>query len=88
MSTVIKSAQIVSSTFLGRSGTGSISVPGLVVGDRLIWLHSTGYTGADINLNGFNYMEVIISVDDQIQQTDNGNYTTWTFDAIFVRDGT
>lgn len=87
MSTVTVYPTLVKSTFNGHSGSGggAVSVPGLKVGDRLIWLQSDSYLSGTVQMNSANYFEIIITVDDQIQQVAGSDLSTWTFNAIFIR---
>jgi hypothetical protein len=67
-------------TFNGRNGTGSISVPGLKVGDIVTFalLNSTVVTvGGEL--------ETIVSIADEIQQVDSANLSTATFTIVITR---
>lgn len=76
----------ITATFTGRSTSGTISVPGLKVGDKLIWLYSPEYVAvAGQNLACAAIMEPTVSVDDELQQVYNNDYSTYTFTAILVR---
>jgi hypothetical protein len=68
-------------SFNGRNGVGAVSVAGLKAGDKIIRLTQGGtdYT-ADPSM-----MEWVISVDDEVQQVNAGNLTTYAFSAIAVR---
>lgn len=77
--------QLITVSFTGRNGTGPISVPGVKVGDRFVYLYSTSVGNVNVITGGSPYMEVIISVDDQVQQTDVANYSTYTFNGVLVR---
>jgi hypothetical protein len=72
--------QLLSAMFGGLSGSGSVSVPGLKVGDKLIWLQSP--QGGPAQVGGF---EIIISVNNQIQQLSASDLSAHTFNAIFAR---
>lgn len=58
----------------GINGVGPISAPGLKVGDRLL-----------LNYAPSDGIESIVTVDDEVQQTSGFNWTSFTFDLIFVR---
>lgn len=68
----------------GNSGTGAISAPGVKVGDYV--------TGAFLirplsptNVEPYSSIEGIVSVDDEIQQLENSNWSTYTLDIFLVR---
>jgi hypothetical protein len=70
----------ITTTITGLSGAGSISAPGMKVGDRIIQAVGAGLNG---NVNIF---EAIVTVDDQIQQFEGfGNATAVQFDILAVR---
>lgn len=74
-------------TFSGRSGSGSISVPGVKVGDYLVayFVHPLGVNGvlgAWVSALPFEYS---ISVADQIQQSSTADLSSGTYDGIFIR---
>lgn len=79
---------IITSSFTGRNGTGSISVPGLEVGDILIWLNITN-SSPDVaqgqQLNAFAWTELVVSVADEIQQLDVRDHSSDGFQAVFIR---
>lgn len=62
MGTVSNCQIVVADVPTGRDDPGSISAPGVKVGD-MIW--KTSFPGSGIET----FMETIVSVDDQIQQT-------------------
>lgn len=72
----------VKASFTGIASPGSISVPGLVVGDVLIWV------GADSPVDNVilstQRFEPVVSVDDELQ-TINGNSTGVPFTIICLR---
>lgn len=79
----------VTTSFSGLNGTGTVSVSGLKAGDKLLWLGlTTSSSFADQNqqLNGFAWFELVVSTDDQIQQLDNRNHSTESYNAIFLRN--
>ncbi len=85
--TVAGHHEILGAAFNGHSGPGGglVSVPGLVVGDKLIWLQSDQYLGGTVQMNSADYFEVIISANDQIRQIVTVDLSAWTFKAIFIR---
>ncbi|SRR5258706_2899023 len=85
--TLSKKEIIVSAVFNGHSGIGggAISVSGLRVGDKLIWLQSNQFSGGNEQFNSAGYFEIIISVNDQIQQLVTPDLSSWAFNAIFIR---
>jgi hypothetical protein len=73
MSGSVGLAAVGSATFTGLNGSGSISLPGLKVGDRV---------SIDIQPGGF---ESVVSVDDELQQTASSDFSTTTFRMFFFR---
>jgi len=64
------------------SSPGSISVPGLKVGDKVIgtWLMSNGsWVAPDVEF------EAVISVNDEIQQVGNISVPSQSWDILLVR---
>jgi hypothetical protein len=72
----------VRATFNGRNGAGPISVPGLKVGDLVIWLLDTLDGGLK---TGDSFLESVVSVDDQIQQIATNDFTVLPWDALLMR---
>lgn len=69
-----------------RNGTGAISVSGLKVGDRIISVVLiTG--GVPAHQNAGDFVEYMISTDDEVQQLDNSNLSGRTIEFICVRGG-
>jgi len=66
----------------GSAGNGSKSVPGLRVGDLVLFLYdSTGNPGlATVSL-----FELVISVDGHIQQLGGGDLTAYTWQLVVLR---
>ena len=81
----VTNKNFISAIFGGRNGAGSISVPGLKVGDKLIWLQSSSYQGGTVQMNTADYFEIKISVNDQIQQLITSDLSTWILNAILIR---
>ncbi len=77
MSVTLSSPVFVKADFLGNNGSGSISVPGLKVGDAILiftngnWL--TSFEGP------------VVTVDDQIQQSASGDLSAVNFTVILAR---
>lgn len=67
-------------SFTGRSSIGAISLPGARVGDKV---SSSYITYPSESYNGT--FEITISVDDQIQQISNLDYSTYTFIVTLLR---
>ncbi len=80
-------AEFISATFAGTSGTsgGAVSISGLKVGDKLIWLQSPSHLSGNYQMNGLGYFEVSVSVADQLQQIVGTDLSYWTLNAIFLR---
>lgn len=66
---------IVKVTVTGIISPGPISAPGLKVGDRLLISYSPSFAGT----------EAIVTVDDEIQQLAPFDWSSFTFDLIFLR---
>lgn len=76
-------AGVGSATFTGRNGAGSISVPGLVAGDKVVVSSYDPNLGVGYEPPG-TLFESTISVDDEIQQL-TGNFSTSTCSILFFR---
>jgi hypothetical protein len=72
-----------SATFAGLTGAGSISVPGLKVGDKVVIIHNDT-VGGNYDPPGNNF-EVVISVAGQIQQVGSNDISADTFTIFFFR---
>lgn len=71
--------------FMGLNGSGSISIPGLKVGDIILNTYSLdGLGNWDYSPPG-SLFETSISVVDQLQQSYTGNASTVNFTIIFFR---
>ena len=66
----------VKAVFNGNNGAGSISVPGLQVGDVALVFANGNFLGA---------FESVISVADQIQQTSGNNLSSITLTLVLIR---
>ncbi len=73
--------------FTALSAAGSISVPGLKVGDTMIWCLETppAGTGSVGWVDPQSAFEAIISVNDQLQQLNSFGEGVTTLNAIFLR---
>jgi len=69
-------------SFTGNDGPGAISVPGLKVGDRVVW-EMIGIVPPSYTPPGSSF-EAVISVDDEIQQL-SGHLSAYTCEVLFVR---
>jgi hypothetical protein len=71
-------------TFPARNGAGAISVPGLKVGDIVLWSAVvTGETTTYEPPGGV--WEIVVTVDDQIQQKDPSDLSACTARVVFLR---
>ena len=70
-------------TFTGRNGAGAISVPGLKVGDRglFLWEHPV----SSPSLYGSTLWEPVVSVNDELQQISSTDFSSTTWDAFILR---
>lgn len=73
----------ISATFTGLHEAGSISVPGVKAGDRVFWL--LGHLPGPVLSLGASSFELIISVDDEIQQTSPSELDANTYELIVYR---
>ncbi len=73
---------IFRATWTGVNGAGPISIPGLEVGDRILQLLDSA-PGLDTSI--LMYVEIVVSVADELHQNHTGNLTPLTFDGVFVR---
>lgn len=74
----------------GRSTGGSSSVPGLKVGDRLMWLSNNPSNYDPAGAGTYNTLpgswELFISVNDEIQQVAGPDLSDHYLEAIFLRN--
>ena len=68
-------------TFNGLASAGTISVPGLKIGDRMIALQESN--GTYIPIGGWSQ---IITVKDELMQSATGDNSSLSFVALFERD--
>jgi hypothetical protein len=73
---------IFRATWTGLNGAGAISIPGLQVGDRILQLVDSSPSIAG---NPVNTVQLVVTVADQLHQNANGNLTSITYEAVFVR---
>jgi len=73
------STTVMKVTFSGRATSGAISVVGVKVGDVIVRITDPGNTSID------SYFEGMVSVDDEIQQNTNNDFSTLTFTGVLVR---
>lgn len=79
-------AAVGSASFLGRNGAGSISVPGLKVGDMLLQVHTVGDpSGTGDPYNEAGTFEMTVTVDDEIQQLGAYDRSALTHKLFFAR---
>ncbi len=69
-------------TWNGVNGAGPISIPGLQVGDRVLQLLDSA-PSIDVDIPYF--VEIVVSVADELHQNHTGNLTPNTYDGVFVR---
>ncbi len=72
-------------TWNGVNGAGPISIPGLQVGDRLLQLMDSAQGIPELNSAIPFYVEIVVSVADELHQNHPGNLTPTTYDGVFVR---
>lgn len=84
----VQALRLVLAKFNGRNSSGAITVTGLRVGDRMcLWFGSQVTLGALLpsGTNGpANYLEPVVTVDDQIQQGSNDDLTGTSFEILFL----
>lgn len=78
----VKFPAIGRADFTGRLNIGAISVPGLKVGDLITFI-SFNSAGFDVPNGG--KIESVVSVNDEIQQTANVDWTGVPFTILFLR---
>ena len=78
---MFKISGIITTTIMGLAQPGSISAPGMKIGDRIIQASSLPTLNSNVNI-----FEAVVTVDDQIQQTGGfGTATAVPFDILAVR---
>jgi len=78
---------IAKASFNGRNGAGTISVPGVKAGDIVIWMADTP-SGESLQVRSIEFspwVEGIITVDDEVQQTVDGNASASIFTILLIR---
>lgn len=73
-------------TFSGINGAGGISVPGLKVGDRVIWTTQTKM-GSTLYESPGAFVGFSCTTADQIDQVDTSNNTGATIEILVYRGG-
>jgi len=73
--------------FTGRNGSGTISVPGLKSGDKVIWSAYTRSPAPQLYSAPGAFIDFQVTVDDQIEQIDTSNNSSATIDALIYRGG-
>lgn len=87
VTSAVAAASFVRASFNGRSGAGAISVPGLEVGDVVIWFAlgaSPPYEVADGQITS-TYIEGVVSVADELQQVLTSDFSSVTYNIICLR---
>lgn len=79
MATVTTPVAFIKAEFLGRDGAGPVSVPGLKVGDVVIMYSNDNHERTEIAY------ECTITVDDEIHQFYQGNWSGDTFVMVLLR---
>jgi hypothetical protein len=74
---------IIKAEFSGNNGLGAIAVPGLKVGDFLVWAMMSG--NASLLPMGGGELEPMVSVADEIQQVDAADLSGHTFTVLIIR---
>lgn len=74
----------ISATFTARSGAGSISVPGLKVGDLVFW-NLIHFVSHDAWQTPGSLWEQVVTVDDQLQQLTTDDLSADTADIVVYR---
>lgn len=74
----------ISASFEGLHGSGAVSVPGLKVGDRVVYLIGN-LPGGPANFMGSTNFEMIVSVDDELQQNSTSYLDGTIFDVLVYR---
>jgi len=77
----VEAVGLVKASLTDRNTPGSISVPGLKAGDRLIWGCLNGSTWVAPGLQ----FEPVVSVDDEIQQVGNISAGNQPWEIVLVR---
>ncbi len=83
VATVDTPFSIIRISFNGRNGAGGISIPGLHVGDTVIWMFNSN-GGPPPTANG-GWTEWVITAADEIQQTWTNDLSSDTFEALLIR---
>lgn len=73
-------------TFTGRNGAGTISVPGVKAGDRVIWSTFTR-SGITTYTHPGEVWDFGITVDDELQQIEAGNDSATAGEILVYRGG-
>lgn len=74
----------VSTTFTCLNGAGSISAPGLKVGDRVFW-NLIHFMSHDAWQQPGSLFEQIVTVDDELQQLSTDDLSSNTAEVVVIR---
>ena len=78
---MFKISGVITTTIMGLASAGTISAPGMKVGDRIIQASSPPALSSNVNI-----FEAIVTVDDQIQQVGGfGAATAVPFEILALR---
>ena len=72
---------LIKVTFTGRNAAGSISVPGVKVGDYILMVDQTALAGGNFNGPFLTY----IDTDDTVEQLSNSDLSAIDFTAFLIR---
>lgn len=85
--TVITNYTVVQASFNGRNNSGTISVPGLKTGDKILRAVFTDSPPDEpVVLGQSGTIEATITADDQVHQYGTANFTTRSFDLVLLRN--
>jgi hypothetical protein len=84
----LQSLQLVNTFYnqvTGRNGAGSISVPGVDVGDVLLVFLNGNPPYGGLDIGSASPFENVISVADQVQQIATNNFSASSYNVFFLR---
>jgi hypothetical protein len=79
MATVTMPVGFVKAEFLGRNGSGPVSVPGVKAGDVVVMYSNDNHERTEIAF------ECTITTDDEVHQFYSGNWSGDTFVMVLLR---
>lgn len=83
--TIVTGFEVIKTQFNGITGSGIISAPGLVTGDVVLRIVADAGSGPIYGESWASGFEPVVTVDDEIKQVTETEWTTLAITAYFLR---